>query len=590
MKHSLLNLIPRRGDTENQRSLHAIAQWMWVVVRGNRLQIMLNAIIGVMEVVASLLYVWAIKNAIDVATLLLEEMHAAPSAPALEHTAATATTQAAPALEPLYWAVGIMAAIIIFDFGMSSASVWVRNILGVRAQNNMQQRMLDRILRSEWQSKSKHHSGDILNRLETDVTTVVNFLTETLPSALSTLLLFLGAFAYLYILDHLLALITIAVVPLCIVLSKFYMSKMRRLNRKVRSSDSDIQAVMQETVQNLMLLKTLNGNSTMLARLSDSQHTLQQRVKHRTFFSLLSNITLNLGFAFSYLLVFLWSAVRMASGTLSFGGMTAFLQLVNRIQSPARNLARLLPQAVSAITSADRLMDLEAIPAEEEGDAISMPAPCGISISGVTFKYPDSDNPVFRNFSHTFQPGTATAIVGETGAGKTTLIRLLLALMRPAEGRMTLFSQHDGQPEIDISPMTRCNFVYVPQGNTLMSGTIRDNLLLGKADATDEEMQAALRRSCADFVNELPEGLDTRCSEAGGGLSEGQAQRITIARALLRNRPVMLFDESTSALDPATERQLLSNVLSTHDKTVIFITHRMAVCDYCDEVLRLRNI
>ena len=176
--------------------------------------------------------------------------------------------------------------------------------------------------------------------------------------------------------------------------------------------------------------------------------------------------------------------------------------------------------------------------------------------------------------------------MGETGAGKTTLIRLILALLHPNEGKVILYNQ---QEQRELSPLMRCNFVYVPQGNTLMSGTIRDNLRLGKLNATEEEIKTALEMSCASFVMELPYGLDTVCTEAGGGLSEGQAQRISIARALLRNRPIMLFDEATSALDPETERQLLHNILSHHDKTVIFITHRPAVVDYCDQTLHLQK-
>ena len=188
------------------------------------------------------------------------------------------------------------------------------------------------------------------------------------------------------------------------------------------------------------------------------------------------------------------------------------------------------------------------------------------------------------NLSFNFSPATCTAILGETGAGKTTLIRLLLALLRPQNGTVTIYNDHE---ERALSPLLRCNFVYVPQGNTLMSGSIRDNLLLGNPTATDDDMRDALLKSCASFVLDLPQGLDTLCSEQGGGLSEGQAQRIAIARALLRNRQVMLFDEATSALDPDTERQLLQNILSDHSKTVIFITHRMAVVDYCDQTLHL---
>ena len=193
---------------------------------------------------------------------------------------------------------------------------------------------------------------------------------------------------------------------------------------------------------------------------------------------------------------------------------------------------------------------------------------------------------MLRHLTFDFKPGTCTAILGETGAGKTTLIRLLLALLNPQEGRLEIYNSSHS---LELSPLTRCNFVYVPQGNTLLSGTIRDNLRLGKLNATDEEMLEALHKSCADFVRQLPDGLDTVCSESGGGLSEGQAQRIAIARALLRHRTVMLFDEATSALDPDTERQLLANLLSGHEHTILFITHRPAVVDYCDQVLHIEK-
>ena len=192
--------------------------------------------------------------------------------------------------------------------------------------------------------------------------------------------------------------------------------------------------------------------------------------------------------------------------------------------------------------------------------------------------------PVIDHLSFDFRPGTCTAILGETGAGKTTLVRLILALIRPKSGQVNIYDQHKAE---EISPLHRCNFVYVPQGNTLLSGTIRDNLLIARPSATDDDLWRVLHLVCGDFVADLPRGLDTVCTEAGGGLSEGQAQRIAIARALLRGRSIMLFDEATSALDPDTERQLLQNILSDKQKTVIFITHRPAVVDYCDQVLRV---
>lgn len=542
-----------------QKSILTIAKWLWTIARGNRLQMFLNALIGIMQVAASLLSVYAVKHAIDVASHETEGN--------------------------LYFAIAFMGGIILADFLLGVSSVWVRSLLGVKAQNRLQQVMLERVLRSEWQARNVRHSGDTINRLEGDVGVVVGFLTETLPSALATLMLFLGAFSYLYTMDPLLALITIAIVPVCVLLSKFYVKKMRRLNRDVRDSDSKIQSVMQETVQHATLIKTLESDSAMIGRLSASHAELRHNIVRRTMFSVLSNFTMNFGFAFSYLLTFAWSAVRLSSGTLTFGGMTAFMQLVMKIQGPARSLAKLLPRSVSVLTAAERLMELEDVPEEETGEPLAVDAPCGVYLDNVTFRYADEEHTVFNHFSYSFLPATATAVIGETGVGKTTLIRLLLALTRPTEGRVMI--GQDEQHATEVTHLHRCNFVYVPQGNTLISGTIRDNLLLAKSDATDDELRRALHTSCADFVFTLPKQLDTLCSEGGGGLSEGQMQRIAIARALLRDRPVMLFDEATSALDPETERLLLQNIMQRQDKTVIFITHRMAVCDYCTQVLRL---
>lgn len=539
-----------------------LLKWLWNAWRGNQLQAILNASIGLLSVGVSLGHVWAMKRAIDVASGTVEGN--------------------------LYWAVGVMAVLILLDFALNIAGTWVRNILGIKAQNRMQQRMLDRLLRAEWRGRNHHHSADILNRLEFDVNNVVNFLTETIPSTLSVLAMFIGAFLYLFSMDKVLAVIVIGIFPMFLAVSKIYVGQMRHLTRQVRDSDSKVQSVLQETIQHRMLIKTLESDSAMVERLGNTQSELRHRVVRRTKFSVFSNMVVNFGFAFGYLVAFLWAAIRMSAHTLSFGGMTAFLQLVNRIQGPARNLTKLVPAFVSVFTAAERLMELEEDPLEEQGTPIYIKAPCGIRLQNVGYAYEDGGgDKVIDGLSFDFKPGSCTAILGETGAGKTTLVRMILALVQPQDGKIEIYH---GSTHQALSPLHRCNFVYVPQGNTLMSGTIRENLRLGKLDATDEEMLEALHTSCADFVNDLPDGLNTLCSEQGGGLSEGQAQRIAIARSLLRDRSVMLFDEATSALDPDTERQLLNNILSAHDKTIIFITHRPAVIDYCDQTLKLEKI
>lgn len=544
-------------------SVREILRWLWRAWRGNRLQAVVNATLGLLDVAVSLSSVWAVKHAIDVAS----------------HT-----TEGS-----LYWAVALMGLLILCGFAINISAVWVRNILGIKAQNRMQQRMLDRILRSEWRGKEKRHSGDVLNRLEFDVNNVVNFLTETVPNTLSVLALFIGSFCYLFSMDPWLAAIIVFMLPVFILSSKVYVGHMRKLTRQVRNSDSKVQSVLQETIQHRMLIKTMEKDEAMVDRLEGMQSELRHNVVKRTKFSVFSNLILNFGFALGYLTAFLWSALRMSAGTLTFGGMTAFLQLVAKIQGPARNLTKLVPAFVSVFTAAERLMELEENPLEEQGEPIYLnkaEGGVGIKFSNVTYAYDDGKRNVIDNLTFDFKPNSCTAILGETGAGKTTIVRLILALLHPVKGNVTIYNKVE---EKDISPRTRCNLVYVPQGNTLLSGSIRDNLRMGRLNATDEEMYAALDKACAGFVKELPDGLATNCAEAGGGLSEGQAQRIAIARALLREGSVMIFDEATSALDPETERTLLKNLLGEHSHTIIFITHRPAVVDYCDNVLRIGN-
>lgn len=546
---------------ETKYSTKEIYAWLWLAWKGNRTQAMINAIIGLLGVMVSLTVVWGMQHAIDVSSHVISGS--------------------------IVMAVVVLGILFFADFGLHVASIWVRNLLGIKAQNRMQQQLLDRMLRSEWKGRDSYHSGDVLNRLEFDVTNVVTFLTETIPNSLSTLTLFIGAFTYLALMDWRLAIVIIAMVPFFILLSRVYVRQMRRLVKDVRTSDSKVQSVLQESIQHRVLIKTLESDDFIVNRLETTQNKLRKKVVKKTKFSIFSSTVLQFGFVLGYLIAFAWAAFRLSAGTLTFGGMTAFLQLVNKIQSPARQLTQLVPAFVSVFTAAERLMELEEVPLEKQGDAIELEAPCGIKLNNISYQYFDADTPVIKDLSFDFHPGSCTAVLGETGSGKTTLIRILLALLKPISGSVEIYGREE---RMELNPLMRTNFVYVPQGNTLMSGTIRENLKMGKENATEEEMNKALKKSCAAFVLNLPNGLDTVCSEQGGGLSEGQAQRIAIARSLLRDKSIMIFDEATSALDPETEKQLLKNILAHHDKTVIFITHRPAVVEYCNQVLTIEKI
>ena len=280
--------------------------------------------------------------------------------------------------------------------------------------------------------------------------------------------------------------------------------------------------------------------------------------------------------------------MQLGEGLITFGTMAAFLQLVGKIQQPVLALARLMPAFAGAFTAVDRLQELEEMPTEEaDAEMVRFERVPDVEIRNLSFRYTSGDRLVFRHFSCDFPAGSCTAVVGETGRGKTTLIRLLLALAVPDDGYIRLCAD---SRSCCVGPETRCNFTYVPQGNTLFSGTVRDNLRMGNPQATEEDMRLALHTAVADFVFDMPGGLDASLGEMGGGLSEGQAQRIAIARALLRPGHIVLLDEATSALDPETELSFMENLRRDYaGRTFIFVTHHRALAEACGRILSLTD-
>ncbi|MDR0977238.1 MAG: ABC transporter ATP-binding protein/permease [Prevotellaceae bacterium] len=535
--------------------------YLWEVSRGQRRRILLTCLTGIVGVVVSLAFIYTSKLVIDIAT--------------------------GSAAGSLSLMAAITVALVLVQLACSAVDTWLSTRMQVESGNAMRHRLFDRLIRSRWNELERFHTGDVVNRVEQDTTNIITLLTSTIPSAIVTLIQLVAAFAFFFVLDKVLPLIVVAIIPLFVLGSRFYMRRMRRYTQEIRRSDSDIQAVIQEGLQHRTVIKTLEQGERHLDKLDDLQEALRTQVFDRTRFSLSARMLAGLAFSGGYLTAFLWGAVRLSTDSITFGTMTAFLQLVGRLQRPALDLSRLLPSLVNALTAVDRLLELEELPAETSGDTCLFPATPIIYIDNVSFGYSADATPVLSRLTARFPAGSRTAVLGETGAGKTTLIRLLLALIVPDEGSITLTDTQTGAV-MPASPQTRANFVYVPQGNTLFSGTIHDNLLMGKSDATDDEMRAALHTACADFVLDMPLGIDTILSEQGGGLSEGQAQRIAIARALLRPGHILLFDEATSALDPATERQLIDNLQQAYaGKTFIFITHHVAVAEACEQTIYL---
>ena len=361
---------------------------------------------------------------------------------------------------------------------------------------------------------------------------------------------------------------------------------MRKLTKDIRSTDSNVQSVLQESIQHKTVIQTMEQNGIMADKLDSLQQTLYGQTMDRTKFSLFSRAMVSFGFITGYLIVFIWSVFQLKAGIITFGIMSAFLQLVNQIQRPTVELTRLLPQFVHATTSIDRLHELEIMPGEDITEKHWLEGKVGILMKDVTFGYEEGE-PVLLHFTHDFKPGSRTAVMGETGAGKSTTVRLILSLLKPQSGSIELYNEKE---HIIADAESRSNMVYVPQGNSLLSGTIRENLLLGDPDATDEQLYDVLHTTVADFVKDLPEGLDTVCGEQGSGLSEGQAQRIAVARGLLRKGSVLLLDEFSSSLDKGTEHFLMQRLIAHYpDKTMIFITHHEMIADYCSDTIRLEK-
>lgn len=525
------------------------------------MQAVLNALTGVVGVALDFSFIYASKWAIDIAT--------------------------GRATAPLLWAALLLLLLLVLQVSLGYARRWIAAILGVRSQNILQMRLFKHLMDSQWMGRDGRHSGDVLNRLERDVYDVSDTITETLPSALCVVVRLVGAFCFLCTMNVRVACLLLCIAPLFILLSRVYVSRMRALTRDIRNTDSKIQSIIQESIQHNMVLKTLERCGTMATRLGEAQDRLRGQVRRRTVFSSTSSALVSLGFGLGYLVAFVSCAYQLQNGLVTYGMMAAFLQLVGQVQGPFRDALRYVPTFVGCATASERLMELQETPLEEQGQPVRMQGQAGVRLAGVTCAYANGQRDILHDFTFDFPPGSVTAVLGETGAGKTTLVRLVLALVRPRQGRVELY---DDQACVEVSPLTRNNLVYVPQGNTLLSGSIRYNLLLGNPQATEADMLKALHTACADFVRDLPQGLGTLCGELGAGLSEGQAQRIAIARALLRPGNVLLLDEATSALDQDTERQLLTNLrLEQGGRTVICVTHRPAMVEYCTQVLRLER-
>ena len=475
---------------------------------------------------------------------------------------------------------------ILLRIAFQSCISYVESKAEIKIANSLRQREFDKLMHLKSDYRKHWHSGDLVNRMQSDVSAVASSIGRVIPNLTGAVLKFSAAFAYMLVLEARLAWLLVLVIPVGVFGGRFVLRRTRALTLAVREGDGKVQSHVQESVQHLPVIQGLEYGANSSSELEMIQDDFYSKIMRRTRFSIVARILTALAFSLGYAIAFLWGVHGIWLGSVSFGLMTAFLQLVGQIQRPLLEMSEQLPSLFHCSASIDRLMEIEAMPGEEEGEALMMDGIAGVRLENLSFHYPDGEEMIFDNFSHDFKPGSRTAVIGETGIGKSTLIKLLMSLLQADSGKITLYDLKGDCAE--ASSRTRCNMVYVPQGNTLFSGSIRENLLMGKPDADESQMREALHRAAGDFVDRMPEGLDSQCFEAGGGLSEGQAQRIAIARALLRPGSILLLDEFSSALDPETEELLLERLNDgSSDKTMIFITHRERVADYCDSILRL---
>ena len=456
---------------------------------------------------------------------------------------------------------------------------------GIHQTNTLRLKMFSSLFRRQLYEEKQIHSGDISSRLTKDIEVVSETTTDTLPQMCITAIQLIGAFLLLRYFDRWLAWALLIMTPMAIIMAKFIGTRLRKMTLDIRQDESRIQMQVQEGMENNAVLRAMGSEEWMTGRLDSMQQKLKGNMMRRARFTIMIRIILGCAFGLGYLLAFIWGGLQLRNGAITFGIMTSFLQLVGQIQHPVMQLLNLVPQVIHSTASIDRLIELENLEAES-GTSTLHPTLNGIRFDNVSFRYAGGDRQILSDFTHDFRPGTKTALMGETGIGKTTVFRLMLGFIGPQSGSINLYG-NDGTT-MPAGASTRSDFVFVPQGNTLMSGTIRFNLQVAKPEASDPELLEALHTACADFVKELPDGLDTLLGERGTGLSEGQAQRIAIARGLLRPGSILLLDEISSSLDAPTETELYTRLFKAHPgKTMIFITHRPAVTALCTETLSL---
>ena len=482
------------------------------------------------------------------------------------------------------WLYGILLlCLMLFSIAVGFALSLLRTRAAAKLQHHMQGFLIREILTKQYAKLKGYHSGELVNRVFSDAGVIRNGVLGILPGILSTIVSFLGAAAILIALDWRFVLLLAAAGVIGIIIVLLFRNPMKKRHKRMQEAEDKLHAVTQETIENIRLIKASLSEDRIIRQVDHRQETLEKEQIRQGKFSIFMNSSMGTMFSFSWLFCMLWGCAAIYRGEMTYGSLAAMIQLIGRVQGPISSAVGIASSIYGVTASAERLMELTELPSETTGETLKDFDE--ILMENVSFRYEDGTDDVLKSINCRIMKGESVALTGTSGGGKTSLFQLLLGIYFPTEGKVFFRTR---EKETEACRESRALFAYVPQGNTLFSGTLRENLLMFTDVASEADISEAIQAACIDdLVSEV--GLDAEIGERGVGISEGQAQRVAVARALLTRAPILLLDESTSALDEDTEARMLRNIAAMKDKTILIVTHRRAALSICDYRLHITN-
>lgn len=477
----------------------------------------------------------------------------------------------------------VIAVQIVLLFAHNLLSTYTNAKLTISIRNYL----FSLVSRKKYSKISNYHSGDLLNRFTSDTNVVVNGIVSMVPSITSMVARIIGGVSALIVLNWQIAIIILVLGVLVPAVGRMINKRYKALHKKCQETEGEARSFLQECIENIVVIKTFVSEAPFSAKLEKIMNQNYKYKIKRAKISTVINLSLYYFFTIGYYCILIWGANKIAGGFITYGTLMAFLQLISQLRAPLQNISGIMPRYYSTIASAERLMEIETgeddLPPVDKDKLEKIASEfSGLRVDDITFAY--NKETVLENCSFEAEKGKITAITGESGSGKSTIFKLILGLYRLEKGAITV---NDG---IKLDTSLRGLFAYVPQSNMVLSGTIRESITLCNDNVSEEDIiKAAKAAEIYDLIKSMPDGFDTVISERGGGLSEGQAQRISIARALLTQAPILLLDEATSALDEKTETKVLANIKAMNDKTVLFVTHRNTSLKVCDKIIHINT-